>query len=73
MNEIHQLIENAPEHQNAFEEFLAGLKKDINPSVSKDEAVEMLCQHIITKPVFEALFEDYSLVKSNPISVSTNI
>lgn len=30
----------------------------------------MLSQHIITKPVFEALFEGYSFVKNNPISVS---
>jgi predicted helicase len=30
----------------------------------------MLAQHIITQPVFEALFEDYSFVKNNPISQS---
>ena len=28
----------------------------------------MLSQHIITKPVFEALFEGYSFVKNNPMS-----
>jgi predicted helicase len=28
----------------------------------------MLAQHIITKPIFEALFEDYSFEKNNPIS-----
>ncbi|HPN70031.1 MAG TPA: N-6 DNA methylase, partial [Saprospiraceae bacterium] len=40
------------------------------PSITQQEAVEMLSQHIITKPVFEALFEGYSFVKNNPISVS---
>lgn len=30
----------------------------------------MLSQHIITKPVFDALFEGYSFVKSNPMSQS---
>ena len=30
----------------------------------------MLSQHIITKPVFEALFDDYSFVRYNAISVS---
>ena len=30
----------------------------------------MLSQHIITKPVFEALFDNYSFVSSNPISKS---
>ena len=30
----------------------------------------MLSQHIITKPVFDALFSGYSFVQNNPISVS---
>ncbi len=67
---INRLIQDKGEHQKAFERFLAGLKKNINPSIEQQEAVEMLSQHIITKPVFEALFESYSFVKHNPISVS---
>jgi predicted helicase len=59
-----------PKHQKAFADFLGGLQKNINPSISQQEAIEMLAQHIITRPVFEALFEGYSFVKSNPISVS---
>jgi predicted helicase len=30
----------------------------------------MLSQHIITKPVFDALFENYSFVANNPMSQS---
>ena len=30
--------------------------------------MEMLAQHMITKPVFEALFDNYSFVRSNPVS-----
>ncbi len=67
---INQLIVDNDKHQQAFADFLAGLQKNINPSISQQEAVEMLSQHIITKPVFEALFEGYSFVKNNPISVS---
>jgi predicted helicase len=67
---INRLIKDKGEHQKAFEEFLKGLGKNINPSITQEEAVEMLSQHIITKPVFEALFESYSFVKHNPISVS---
>ena len=67
---INRLIEEDQEHRKEFAEFLDGLQKNINPSISKEEAVEMLSQHIITKPVFEALFEDYSFVKNNSISVS---
>ncbi|WP_395090639.1 DEAD/DEAH box helicase [Armatimonas sp.] len=67
---IARLVTNDTTHQKAFADFLGGLQKNINPSISQQEAVEMLSQHIITKPVFEALFDGYSFVKNNPISVS---
>ncbi len=67
---INRLIAEDKIHQKAFANFLGGLQKNINPSITQYEAVEMLSQHIITKPVFEALFEGYSFVKNNPISVS---
>jgi predicted helicase len=56
--------------KDEFEKYLNGLRKNINPAVTEQEAVEMLAQHIITQPVFEALFEDYSFVKNNPVSQS---
>jgi predicted helicase len=56
--------------QDEFEKYLNGLRKNINPAVTEQEAVEMLAQHIITQPVFEALFEDYSFVKNNTVSKS---
>lgn len=67
---ITRLIKEEGKHKKAFEEFLTGLQKNINPSIAQQEAVEMLSQHIITKPVFEALFDRYSFVKHNPISIS---
>lgn len=65
---INRLIAQEGKHKNAFESFLAGLRKNINPSVEPGEVVEMLAQHMITKPVFEALFENYSFVQNNPVS-----
>ena len=67
---ITRLIKENKAHQSAFNDFLQGLRKNINPSISAEEAIEMLSQHIITKPVFEALFDGYSFVKNNPVSVS---
>ncbi len=67
---INRLINADGEHQKAFQEFLTGLQNNINPSITQQESVEMLSQHIITKPVFEALFKGYSFVQNNPISVS---
>lgn len=56
--------------QKAFDTYLKGLRKNINPSVTSDDAVEMLAQHFITQPVFEALFEGYSFVQNNAVSKS---
>jgi len=67
---ISRLVRDGGKHQKAFDRFLKGLQKNINPSITEQEAIEMLSQHIITKPVFEALFEDYSFVRNNAISKS---
>lgn len=67
---IQFLITEKKDQRAAFEKFLLGLQKNINPSISEAQAVEMLAQHIITKPIFEALFEGYSFVKHNAVSVS---
>ena len=67
---ISRLIKEDKSHKQAFKDFLYGLQKNINPSITQQEAIEMLSQHIITKPVFEALFEEYSFVKNNPISIA---
>lgn len=51
-----------------FESFVNSLRHNINDSISNNQAIEMLAQHLITKPIFEALFESYSFVHNNPIS-----
>ena len=52
----------------AFAAFLKELRDDLNESISESEAIEMLAQHIITKPVFDALFEGYRFTQHNPVS-----
>lgn len=69
---IEQLIQKDGEHKQAFDKFLKGLHKNINPYITTEDAIDMLSQHMITQPVFEALFENYSFVKNNPISKSMN-
>lgn len=64
------LKEGKPSHKKAFERFLKGLQKNINPQIDEEQAIEMLAQHLITKPVFDALFEGYSFAKSNPVSIA---
>ncbi|RAZ73506.1 DEAD/DEAH box helicase [Planococcus halotolerans] len=53
-----------------FQKFVTSLRHNINDSISDEQAIEMLAQHLITKPVFEALFESYSFVHNNPVSKS---
>jgi len=67
---ITAIIRKKGKAKEEFEKYINGLRKNINPSVTEEEAIEMLAQHIITKPVFEALFEDYSFVKNNAVSKS---
>lgn len=66
--QINQLITEDPKARREFDRFIKGLHKDINPSVSEPQAVEMLAQHIITQPVFEALFDSYAFTANNPVS-----
>ena len=66
---ITKIVDNG-KYQKEFGSFLSGLQKQLNPSITKEEAIEMLAQHLITRPVFEALFENYSFVKNNPVSQS---
>lgn len=51
-----------------FKNFIASLQHNINENIDENQATEMLSQHLITKPIFEALFDEYSFVKNNPVS-----
>lgn len=54
----------------AFHAFAEELRDDLNGSIGDGEVIEMLAQHLITKPVFDALFEDYSFAQHNPMSLA---
>lgn len=65
---IRRLIAVDGNPKKQFDKFLTALKKNLNPGVNEEQAIEMLSQHLITRPVFEALFEDYDFAKNNPVS-----
>ncbi len=52
----------------AFQSFAKELRDDLNDSITDDEVIEMLAQHLITRPVFDALFKEYSFASNNPVS-----
>ncbi|WP_337017268.1 DEAD/DEAH box helicase, partial [Oceanobacillus massiliensis] len=69
MMRIRVMLEDTnSEAYKAFQKFISGLRHNINGAISEQQAIEMLAQHLITKPVFEALFESYSFAKDNPVS-----
>ena len=65
---ITELIAVEGEPRRDFYNFLYDLHKTLNPNVTPAEAVDMLAQHLVTRPIFEALFENYSFVEKNPVS-----
>lgn len=65
---IEFILEQNPDSQSAFNKFLHSLQHNINESIDQDQAIEMLAQHLITLPIFDALFGEYSFVKNNPVS-----
>ncbi len=68
IEEIKLLIKQ-PEIAPKFKEFLEALRANLNSSIKQADAIEMLAEHMITKPVFDALFENYEFIKSNPVSI----
>ena len=51
-----------------FDEFVAALRDNLNDSITRDNAASMLSQHLITRPVFDALFGGQEFTERNPVS-----
>ncbi|HEY5222959.1 MAG TPA: type ISP restriction/modification enzyme [Microbacteriaceae bacterium] len=66
---IQNLVTGSDERiRTEFQAFVGGLQDNLNPSISQKDAIESLSQHLITQPIFDALFEDYSFSDNNPVS-----
>ncbi|WP_231221380.1 DEAD/DEAH box helicase [Helicobacter pylori] len=61
-NRLKDIFEKNPE---IFHSFLDSLKGNIHSNIKEDEALDMITSHIITKPIFDAIFGDNI---KNPIS-----
>ena len=65
---IRSIVESGDAERAIFQEFLTELRDDLNPEVSEDDAIEMLAQHMVTKPVFDALFGEAAAARRNTVS-----
>ncbi len=69
---ITNILENPANktEKEKFKAFAEEIRDDLNNAISDDEIIEMLAQHLITKPVFDALFEGYSFASKNPMAAA---
>ncbi|GAA7171574.1 hypothetical protein HpBGD53_11580 [Helicobacter pylori] len=54
-NRLKMIFDKNPEF---FHGFLDSLRENIHQNIKEDEALDMITSHIITKPIFDALFGD---------------
>ena len=66
---ITAIVDDAnPRLRKEFDHFVEGLRGNLNDSITEQDAISMLSQHLITAPVFNALFSEYDFAKQNPVS-----
>ena len=65
---IRAIVDSGDAEREIFHDFLHELRDDLNPGVTEDEAIEMLAQHMVTRPVFDALFGDAAAARRNTVS-----
>ncbi|MBZ0234747.1 MAG: DEAD/DEAH box helicase family protein [Deltaproteobacteria bacterium] len=67
---ITDILENKKNtrEREVFARFVKELRDDLNDSISEDEVIEMLAQHLVTKPVFDALFSGHNFATENSMS-----
>jgi hypothetical protein len=53
------LITAPGEKRDEFLKFLDSLRENLNPTISEEDAADMLVQHALTKPIFDAVFDGY--------------
>lgn len=70
VDQIDAAVDSDPVARDAMDAFLKSLRDSLNPGITQQAAVEMVAQHMVTLPVFDALFGDYAFAESNPVSVA---
>lgn len=70
IDRISAILENEENtrEREAFDRLADELRDDLNDSITRDEIVEMLAQHLVTKPVFDALFSGHNFATENSMS-----
>ena len=51
-----------------FQEFHSALKRELNDGITQEKAISLLAQHLVTRPVFDALFSEFQFANHNPVA-----
>ena len=66
---ITKLVDGADQRlRQEFDDFVDGLRNNLNDGIGEAEAISMLSQHLITAPVFNALFDNHDFIENNPVA-----
>ena len=67
---IRAIVKSGDAEREIFQEFVTELRDDLNEGITDKDAIEMLAQHLVTGPVFDALFGEIDFVSRNPVGQS---
>lgn len=73
IDSISELVLGKGKLASEFDEFVKTLQHNLNPGITPGQCIEMLAQHLITRPIFDALFKEYQFVRNNSISSSMQL
>ncbi len=65
---IKSLLKTKPQINKEFQTYYKGLKSCINEDIKEEQAVSMISEHLITRPAFDKIFENYKFSENNPVS-----
>ena len=62
------VLNSGTSEHKSFMNFVEEIRDDLNPEITENDAVEMLAQHVITRPVFDTLFQGNRFTSENAVS-----
>ena len=65
---IQALLDSSPAIQELFATFCKALQGNLNASFDESEAIALVAQHIITKPIFECIFPSLDFTTFDKVS-----
>ena len=64
------LTTNRDDVRSQFAKFHSALRRELNDGITEAKAVSLLAQHLVTRPIFDALFSEFDFANHNPVSVA---